>query len=314
MARAHIRHVVRMQGRPVEDALVQLLQVGTSTEITDTLYATRTGLGELANPLVTNDQGEAECWLEVPGGDTPGTIDVLVSDNDNDAHFAGSTSSLSWETFRETVEVYPAPEDVSTGSELPESADGLYLRRLGGAWAGAGLSSGAVPLEASDYPFLEEYVPEVPASDLAQFTYAVDYALIYLDEEIEAIPQLPMPLSRTFAGTFWPYAEGTAPGGATGDGWVGDVAAEDLEGLTVGASVTVNIDSPGPLQASYSGTITAVGGGYIEFEPDSYGGDWQAYVDSPAGYACTVDYAYVIPDGAPLVWSTADNAWIAGTP
>lgn len=113
VARSHIRYTVADRaGNAIQNATVTFFVTGTSTLVTD-LYTTASAGSPVASASVlTNNQGEAEAWM-----DTPKTVDVQVSDTGQTAFAAGLVGSLSsFDPFTETVEILPPPEEVATQS------------------------------------------------------------------------------------------------------------------------------------------------------------------------------------------------------
>lgn len=120
MARSHLRYVIRNRsGRVIEGALVELLFDGEPIE--QDVFLQAEGGEPTSDALVSNADGEVEAWFD-EGDFIPGTITLRVSDNDGAAHYPESPDeALEWDAFDETVDVYPAPDDVETGiAELPE--------------------------------------------------------------------------------------------------------------------------------------------------------------------------------------------------
>lgn len=113
MARAHLRSTIRdKDGRAIQNALVYLYTQNTTSPITDA-YNAPSG-GTLVTSLISNSQGEVECWLAAAK-----TLDLYVTDNTASAFLAGTpTATTTWESFRETVEIHPAPADIVVKSAL----------------------------------------------------------------------------------------------------------------------------------------------------------------------------------------------------
>jgi hypothetical protein len=97
VARTHLRHVVQdASGNVLTGTSVNVYKVGTTSNITDTMYDARAGGTAISNPLTSNAQGEIEAWIEVPGTDIPGFVDLKVN---------------SASAFTETVELRASPLD-----------------------------------------------------------------------------------------------------------------------------------------------------------------------------------------------------------
>lgn len=114
MARCHFRTVLRQNSSVVQNARIQLFQHSSTTPVANA-WTDETG-GTSVAYMLTNAQGEAECWL-----DTPQAVDVYITDNGATAYYPISpTSLLSFPAFTEFAEVHPAPVD-SPSLVLPNS-------------------------------------------------------------------------------------------------------------------------------------------------------------------------------------------------
>lgn len=95
MPRAHLRYIVQdSSGNVQTSTTVNVYKVGTTTNITDTMYDARSGGSTLSNPLTSNSQGEIEAWFEVPGTDVPGYADLKIN---------------TTTPFTETIEIIDSP-------------------------------------------------------------------------------------------------------------------------------------------------------------------------------------------------------------
>ena len=110
--RAHLRYTVKDRaGNVVEDALAQVFEAGTVDPVED-LYTAAVG-GAPVTTLVSNAQGEIEGWVTLPK-----SVDLLITDNGDTAHYPGGTQTLSWAPFTERLEVLPAPEKIADADVL----------------------------------------------------------------------------------------------------------------------------------------------------------------------------------------------------
>lgn len=111
--RSHIRYIARLQNsHVVQNAAIELFAYGTENPVA--MFDAPVGGAALANPLITNEQGEAEAWLDVAQ-----TVTVRISDNDDQAFDpldAGVT--LSFAPFTETVTAIPNPDDFPTQADI----------------------------------------------------------------------------------------------------------------------------------------------------------------------------------------------------
>lgn len=81
MARCHFRYIVQdAQGNAIQNARVNLYQAGTTTPVTDAWSAATAGTS--VTSLVSNGQGEVECWF-----DSPQEVDAEVTDNSDAAFY-----------------------------------------------------------------------------------------------------------------------------------------------------------------------------------------------------------------------------------
>lgn len=157
MARAHLRFVFITGGRAVQNASVDVYEVGTTTPVdTADMFTTRTGGTNATNPLFTNNQGEIEAWLT-----DAQTVDLRITDNSDAAYYVGTSTTLSWTPFTETVEVHVAPEDDTGGggggaTDLPDLTDvddaaaptsGHYLRGDGTEWSNSLILEADIPAD-----------------------------------------------------------------------------------------------------------------------------------------------------------------------
>ena len=67
-------YILDVQGRPIPGTTVNVYQVGTTTAITETIYADATGATSLTNPLTTDSLGYIQFYL-----DRPKIVDLAVS-------------------------------------------------------------------------------------------------------------------------------------------------------------------------------------------------------------------------------------------
>lgn len=109
--RAHLRAVVHDRaGNVIENAAVHVYQPGTTTPVTG-MWDAPVGGAVASSPLISNDQGEIEAWLE-----TAQTVDLLFTDNDNGAFYpADPSTGKTFTSFTESLGIYPAPEDLDGG-------------------------------------------------------------------------------------------------------------------------------------------------------------------------------------------------------
>ena len=109
--RSHLRFVVKDRaGNVLQNAAVFVYQPGTTVDV-DQMFSAKTAGDELDNPLISNAQGEVEAWLE-----TAQSVDLRVTDNGATAYYPSDpTTTKSWVEFVEAGEVYPSPEDISSG-------------------------------------------------------------------------------------------------------------------------------------------------------------------------------------------------------
>lgn len=103
--RSHFRHIATdAAGDCIQNAKLFLYQAGTTTAVTDA-WSAASG-GSPVTYLITNNQGEAECWF-----DTPQAVDVKITDNTDTAYYPSTpTAVLSWSDFTERVPVLVPPE------------------------------------------------------------------------------------------------------------------------------------------------------------------------------------------------------------
>lgn len=86
IARCHFRYnATDDEGNALQNAKLWLYQPGTTTAVTDAWSAATAGTP--VTYLITNNQGEGECWF-----DTPQEVDVSVTDNGNSAYYPGRQS------------------------------------------------------------------------------------------------------------------------------------------------------------------------------------------------------------------------------
>lgn len=124
MARAHLKHNITRSGvGAIQNALIQLFLKGTSTPVSDAWDA-EVG-GSLITSVLSNAQGEIECWF-----DTPKYVDARITDNSKTAFVSGDTANLQdWSEFTETIPALPAPNELlavvaNSGITFTLSADG----------------------------------------------------------------------------------------------------------------------------------------------------------------------------------------------
>ena len=104
LSRARVRFVVRdSAGNVIENAAVFVYEQGTTIPVI--LWEQSAGGVEKSNPLITNNQGEIEAWL-----DNAQVVDLLITDNSNTAFLPIAPSSqLDWPSFTENVDVHGSP-------------------------------------------------------------------------------------------------------------------------------------------------------------------------------------------------------------
>jgi hypothetical protein len=118
MGRGHLRHpVTDWLGRAVQYASANVYRSGTTTP--PLMFTAETGGSPLSNPLITNNQGEIEAWL-----DAPLTVDVVVTDNGGAARVAATGAVVSFAgSVTETVFVPPTFKGQPWHDVTAEAAD-----------------------------------------------------------------------------------------------------------------------------------------------------------------------------------------------
>jgi hypothetical protein len=159
MARSHLRETLNYKGKPVQNAAVYVYQPGTTTDVAG-MWSQKTGGVAVANPILTNNQGEVEAWLEAAQ-----SVDLKFTDN-SDLARDQEGGVVTFADFTEQVEVRAAPEDTArldiantfaagllvsapTGTDpafeaqvAGDTGRRLHIRRDGQIWFGSG--AGAV--------------------------------------------------------------------------------------------------------------------------------------------------------------------------
>lgn len=108
MGRAQLLYTVKDQaGNVIQNAAVNVYEPGTSDPIAG-MWDAKTGGSAAPNPLISNAQGEIEAWLDVAQ-----SVDLVITDNADTAFYPSTPASkLSWTSFSEARDVYPAPGDI----------------------------------------------------------------------------------------------------------------------------------------------------------------------------------------------------------
>jgi hypothetical protein len=128
MARSHLRFTLKdRDGNAIQNARLQLRLHATSILVSDAWTAESGGV-TTGSELVTNSQGEVECWFDVPKA-----VDISVTDNGGTAYRVSDlvggvpTSFLTWTAFPETVEVFPPPADIATNATVVHLAGSEFI-------------------------------------------------------------------------------------------------------------------------------------------------------------------------------------------
>jgi hypothetical protein len=165
--RAHLSFYVKAQnGKVIQNASVYVYQTGTTTPITETMYAGASGATTVSNPLTSNAQGEVEAWLAGAK-----RVDLYATDNSNTAYYPNvPAAALSFTAFTETVDLLWPPVD--DAGEYLYVYDGADANVANGGYHTPVLSSAFVYYDPSDLVQATSYASDYWATTYAAGTWA----------------------------------------------------------------------------------------------------------------------------------------------